>query len=126
MLLTVMGLLSLRGMAAEQGDKETSALTQRNDITVATGELTVVLGGSPSPAEKRVAELFAERAKDRSGIALAEVAEKAKFRLVLGKKEKSTLGADSYSIAVDVQKREVSVTGQSDSGLGGDHRELQT
>jgi hypothetical protein len=86
----------------------------------------VVLGGSPSPAEKRVAELFAERAKDRSGIALAEIAEKAKFRLVLGKKEKSTLGADSYSIAVDVQKREVSVTGQSDSGVGGDHRELQT
>jgi hypothetical protein len=100
-----------------QGGKATAENLQSNEIAIGNAELAVVLGASPSPAEKRVSELFAERIKDRSGIALAELYDKAKYRLVIGKKENSSLGTDGYTITMDAKKGEVSVVGQSDSGV---------
>jgi len=46
--------------------------SQNKVIEISNAELAVVLGATPSPAEKRVTELLAERIKDRTGIALAE------------------------------------------------------
>lgn len=53
-------------------------------IKAGNAELAVVLGGNPSPAEKRVKELLAERLKDRAGIVLTDSANQSKFRLVIG------------------------------------------
>ena len=100
-------------------------------IMVGNGQLTVVLGTNPSPAEKRVTELLAERLKDRAGIALTDSAEHAKFRLVIGTtasndkikafasahKEVDALGADGYVIASEPGKPELYIAGQSESGV---------
>ena len=100
-------------------------------IEVGNAELAVVLGAKPSPAEKRVTALLAERIKDRAGIALAESGGKAAFRLVIGtvasngkikafsagRKDIAPLGTDGYCIAVDARKAELYVVGQSDSGV---------
>ncbi|MFM7180560.1 MAG: hypothetical protein ACKO2G_03730 [Verrucomicrobiales bacterium] len=100
-------------------------------LTILNAELGVVLGTNPSPAEKRVTELLAERLKDRSGIALALSADHSKFRLVIGtaasndkikaftttNKEVAALGADGFVIAVEQEKQELYVAGQSDSGV---------
>ena len=99
-------------------------------IAVGNAELAVVLGITPSPAEKRVAELLAERIKDRAGVALAGASDKAAHRLVIGtaasndriktfaatRKEVAALGPDGYVIAVDPGKPELYVAGQSDGG----------
>ncbi len=100
-------------------------------MEVGNAELAVVLGGNPSPAEKRVAALLAERIKDRAGITLAEAGGKAAFRLVIGtvasndkikafsatRKDIASLGVDGYCIAADARKGELYVVGQSDSGV---------
>ena len=110
---------------------DAAAKPGRNWIAVADAELAVVLGTNPSPAEKRVTELLAERIKDRTGIALAASGDQAKLRLVIGtvathdkiktfaatRKEIAGLGPDGYCIAVDPQKPELYVIGQSDSGV---------
>ena len=118
-------------MAAETGDKETVKTSTSQMLAIGNAELAVVLGEEPSPAEKRVAELLAERIKDRAGIALAGSGDKAKFQLVLGtvasndkiktfsaaRKEVAALGADGYVIAVNQGSKEIHVAGQSDSGV---------
>ena len=100
-------------------------------MAIGNAELSVVLGANPSPAEKRVAALLAERIKDRTGIALAGPGGKAAFRLVIGtvasndkikafsagRKDIASLGADGYCIAADARKGELYVVGQSDSGV---------
>jgi hypothetical protein len=100
-------------------------------LAVGDAQLAVILGANPSPAEKRVKELLAERIKDRSGIALTGSVDQSKFRLVIGTtvsndkikafatihKEVAALGADGYVIAVEPGKPEFYVAGQSDSGV---------
>lgn len=103
--------------ATGPGEKDTCGNPGGPAIAIRNGELAVVLGASPSLAEKRAVELLAERIKDRSGVMLAESSDKAKFRLVIGGKESSSLGDDAYSIVVDVGKRELGVAGQTDSGV---------
>ena len=100
-------------------------------IKTGNAELAVVLGGNPSPAEMRVAELLAERIKERAGIALTGSVDQSKFRLVIGTtasndkikafaathKEVAALGADGYVIAVEPGKPELYIAGQNDSGV---------
>jgi hypothetical protein len=100
-------------------------------IRIENDDLFVELVPKPSSAEKRVKELLAERIKDRTGLSLATSADKAKFRLVIGKmassdkikaflgtcKEITELGGDGYCIAVDPKKTELYVVGHSDSGV---------
>jgi hypothetical protein len=122
-----LGLLSAVSLAAA-GQTEPAKST---DIALCNGELAVALGAHPSPAEKRVAELFAGRIKERAGIALAAPGDKATFRLVVGtvvsnekiktfagsNKQVASLGPDGYVISVDPGKKEIHVAGQSDSGV---------
>ena len=61
-----------------------AANPQQGALKAGAAQLAVVLGANPSPAEKRVTELFAERIKDRAGIDLAGPGAQAKFRLVIG------------------------------------------
>jgi hypothetical protein len=117
--------------AAPEG--RVSGNMQEEVIRVGDAELAVVLGANPSPAEKRVAELLAERIKDRAGIALAGPGDKAALRLMIGTaasndkiktfaatcKDIAALGSDGYGIAVDAKKPEFYVVGQSDSGVVG-------
>ena len=124
-------LLSSNLMAAETGDKETAKNSKSQVLAIGNAELTVVLGEKPSPAEKRVTELLAERIKDRAGVALAAPGDKAAFRLVIGKvasnerikafaatrKEVASLGSDGYVITVNMGNKEIHVAGQSDSGV---------
>lgn len=105
--------------------------SQTKVIEVGNAELAVVLGTKASPAEKRVTALLAARIKDRTGITLAESADKAAFRLAIGtvvsndtikafsagRKDIASLGADGYCIAVDARKGELCVVGESDSGV---------
>lgn len=105
--------------------------SQDKRIAIGNAELAVVPGASPSPAEKRVTELLAECIKDRTGISLAKSGSKAAFRLVVGTvasndkikafsanhKDIASPGTDGYCIAVDAQKPELYVIGQSDSGV---------
>jgi len=91
----------------------------------------VVLGTNPTPPEKRVTELLAERIKDRSGVSLAKSAGKSKYQLVIGtaksndkikafsanRKDIVSLGTDGYCIVVDTHEPELYVIGQSDSGV---------
>ncbi len=100
-------------------------------IAIGNEEIAVVLGDTPSPAEKRVAELFAERIKDRSGVSLAKSGDQSKLRLVIGtvasndkikafaakRKDIASLGADGYCIVVDTHKPDLYVIGQSNSGV---------
>ncbi len=104
---------------------------QNKVIEISNAELAVVLGTKPSPAEKRVTELLAERIKDRTGLALARSGDNAEYRLVLGtvtsnekiktfaatRKDIHKLGADGYCIVVDPSKSELYVIGQSESGV---------
>ncbi|MEI7903441.1 MAG: glycoside hydrolase family 20 zincin-like fold domain-containing protein [bacterium] len=124
-------LLSLNLPAAETGDKETAKNSKSQVLAIGNAELAVVLGEKPSAAEKQVAELLAERIKDRAGVALAALGDKAAFRLVIGKvasnakikkfagahKEVASLGTDGYVIAVNPGSKEIHVAGQSDSGV---------
>jgi hypothetical protein len=124
-------LLSSNLLAAETGDNETAKNSKSQVLALGNAELAVVLGEEPSPAEKRVTELLAERIKDRAGVALAAPGDKAAFRLVIGKvasnakikefagahKEVASLGTDGYVIAVDPGSKEIHVAGQSDSGV---------
>lgn len=117
--------------AAETGDKEIAKTSTSQLLAIGNAELAVVLGEQPSPAEKRVAELLAERIKDRAGIALAGPGDKAKFQMVIGtvasndriktfsaaRKEVAALGADGYVIAVEPGDKEIHVAGRSDSGV---------
>ena len=100
-------------------------------LKAGSAQLAVVLGANPSPAEKRVTELLAERIRDRADIKLAGPGAQAKFHLVIGTtassgkikafaatcKEVAALGADGYVIAVDPGKPELYVAGQSASGV---------
>lgn len=100
-------------------------------IKISDAGLSVALGASPRPAEKRVAELLAERIKERSGVALAEPGSAVARRLVIGTvasndkikafsatlKDFASLGPDGYIIAGDAQKPDLYVVGQSDSGV---------
>ena len=124
-------LLSSNLLAAETGDQETAKNSKSQVLAIGNAELAVVLGERPSPAEKRVAELLAERIKDRAGVALAGPGDKAKFQLVIGKvasndkiktfsaarKEVASLGSDGYVIAVNPGNKEIHIAGQSDSGV---------
>jgi len=115
--------------AATEG--RASGSPQDEVIKVGSAELAVVLGAHPSPAEKRVAVLLAERINERTGISPAESCAKAAIRLVIGtvasndkikafaatRKDIASLGADGYCIAADVRKPELYVVGQSDSGV---------
>jgi len=116
---------------AQAEEDEMSKNSKNSVIAIGNAELAVVLGAKPSPAEKRVTELLAERIKDRTGVALAASGSKAKFRIVIGTaashdkvkafvaihKEVAELGTDGYCIAVDTQESEFYVIGQSDSGV---------
>lgn len=100
-------------------------------VTITNGELAVVLGVAPTPAETRVAELLAGRITERSGIGLAQSTNEAALRLVIGTvasnariaefaathPEVATLGLDGYVIAVDQHNPDLYVAGQSDSGV---------
>lgn len=100
-------------------------------IDIGNTELAVELGADPSPAEKRVTELLAERIRNRTGVKLAATANDTRFRLVIGtvatnknisalaasRKEITTLGPDGYCIVVDEQSPNLYVVGQSDSGV---------
>ena len=124
-------LLSLNLITAESGDQATAKNSKSQVLAICNAKLAVMLGEKPSPAEKRVTELFAERIKDRAGVALAASGDKAAFRLVIGKaasnvkikkfagahKEVASLGSDGYVIAVDPGSKEIHVAGQSDSGV---------
>jgi alpha-glucuronidase len=91
----------------------------------------VVLGTNSNPTEKRLTEILAECFKDRAGINLAEEAEKAPLRLIIGTtesnekikdfasnhKEVAELGADGYMIAFEAEKSELYIAGQSNSGV---------
>jgi hypothetical protein len=44
----------------------------QSEIVIGSGELAVILGATPSPAEKRAAELLAERARERSGVSIVD------------------------------------------------------
>lgn len=102
-----------------------------NVLTICNVELAVVPGSSPTPAETRVVELLAERLKARSGVALAGPGDKAACRLVLGtvasnekirafaatRKEVGRLGSDGYVLVVDPAAAEITLAGQSDSGV---------
>ena len=101
------------------------------DLTVGPGDLDLVLGKTPSPAEKRAGELFAERAQARSGVALAAPGGKGTVRLVIGTvasndlikefasthEQVAALGADGYCISADPAERVIHVAGRSDSGV---------
>jgi len=116
------------GLIMAEDAKEPQSMRMLN---IGDAELFVELSKAPSPAEKRVTELLAERIKDRTGVVLAQSSDKAKFRLVIGtvathdkvkafaaiRKEISELGPDGYCIAVDGGKSELYVIGQSDSGV---------
>ena len=105
--------------------------SQNKVIEVGNAELAAVLGAKASPAEKRVTALLGERIKDRTGITPAESGGKAPLRLVIGTvasndktkafsathKDIASLGTDGYCIAVDAQKPELYVVGQSNSGV---------
>lgn len=113
------------------GDNKISENPKSHTITISNAELAVVLGDAPSPAERRVTELFAERIKDRSGVSLAKSAGKSKYQLVIGtaksnnrikafsanRKDIASLGADGYCIVASTHKPELYVIGQSDSGV---------
>lgn len=117
--------------AAETGEKETATNLKSQVLAIGNAELAVMLGEKPSPAEKRVTELLAERIKDRAGVALAAPGDKAAFKLVIGQaasnakikefsgthQEVASLGSDGYVIAVDPGNKEIHVAGQSDSGV---------
>ncbi len=99
-------------------------------LNVGAGDLALVLGANPSPAEKRAGELFAERAQERSGVTLAP-GDKGSVRLVIGTtssndlikefaathEQVAKLGADGYCISADTGTRVIHVAGQSDSGV---------
>ncbi len=116
----------------EQSPSESGPERAQPAVHITNGwELSLVLGARPSPAEKRVTELLAERIKDRSGLTLAASGDKAKLRLVIGtvasndtikafsatRKDIASLGADGYCIAVDAGERELHVVGQRESGV---------
>ena len=100
-------------------------------IEISNTRLGVVLGTNSNPTEKRLTELLAECFKDRAGINLAEEAEKAPLRLIIGTtesnekikdfaanhKEVAELGADGYMIAFEAEKSELYIAGQSNSGV---------
>ena len=110
---------------------------------VAASERAVVLGDRATPAEKRAAELLAERLQDRSGVTLADGAEKTKYRLTIGTAATSDavktflaadhagagLGADGSRIVVDPAKPEWIIAGESPiavvAGVGRLLRELR-
>jgi hypothetical protein len=108
-----------------------AAAPENRAIAIGDGDLVVELATNPSPAEKRVTEILVEHIKDRTGIALTESGAEAKFRLLLGtvashdrikefaakRPDIAALGPDGYCIAVELQKREIYVVGQSDSGV---------
>jgi hypothetical protein len=114
------------GRMASSAENPAKAMSQIGDA-----ELAVVLGTNPSPAEKRAAELLAERVKDRSGVALAGPGDKANLRLVIGtaasnakikmsaamRKDIASLGTGGYCLAVEAGKPEFYVVGQGDSGV---------
>ncbi len=108
------GAVQLRGE-----EKMTSGAEKPQDtlLEIGNAELAMTLAASPGPAEQRAAELFTERIKDRSGVTPAASVDQAKYRLTISRKTIPALGADGYSIVVDTRKRELSVTGQSDSGV---------
>ena len=100
-------------------------------ITIGPGQLALVLGANPSPAEQRAGELFAERAQERSSVKLAAPGEKGTVRLVIGTvasndlikqfaathEQVAALGADGYCISADAGTGVIHVAGQSDSGV---------
>lgn len=108
-----------------------SAAAHGESLKIGSGDLAVVLGANPSPAEKRAGELFAERAEERSGVTLAAAGDKRTARLVLGTtssnnlikefaathEQVAKLGADGYCISADPAGRVIHVAGQSDSGV---------
>ena len=124
-------LLSSTLPAADGNSVTANPAPKAEAVKVGTAELTVVLGANPSPAEKRVAELLAERIKDRTGITLADSGRKAALRLVIGtvasndriktfsatRKDIASLGPDGYVIAITPGKPELYVVGQNDSGV---------
>ena len=117
------------GAAAPQGQDSGGA--QEESIRIGSGELAVVLGADPSPAEKRAAELLAERIKDRTGVATAQPGAEIRLRLVIGtaatnekikafaagRKDIASLGPDGYCIAAEAGKGDLYIVGQSDSGV---------
>lgn len=118
-------------LPANEVDKETLRNAKGDVIAVGNAGLSLVLGGKPSPAEKRATELLAERLKERAGVALAGPQDKDALRLVIGtsasndeiktfsdtRKEVASLGQDGYVITVEPGKRELYIAGQSDSGV---------
>jgi hypothetical protein len=116
---------------ASAKDSRMPGSEQGKMTAVGDNELAVVLGDKPSPPEKRVAALVADRIKDRTGIELAGPGGKAAFRLVIGttasndrikafsvgRKDIASLGADGYCIAADAGTGELYVVGRNDSGV---------
>jgi hypothetical protein len=108
-----------------------SAAAHGESLKIGSGDLAVVLGANPSPAEKRAGELFAERAHERSGVAIAVPGAKVTVRLVIGTaasndlikefadthEQVAKLGADGYCVSADPAGRVIHVAGQSDSGV---------
>lgn len=123
--------LAFRAGFAGAAEEAGAACRRQGVIGAVNAELAVVLGADPSPAEKRVTELLADRIKDRSGISLAGPGDQAALRLVVGtvasserikafaagRKEVASLGPDGYVISVEPGNPELYVAGQSDSGV---------
>lgn len=130
-MLAVWLLAPLTALRADNPATASRNPPQTTMMEIGDARLTVVLGARPSPAEKRLTELLAERFKDRAGIDLAGEGGKAPLRLVIGTtvsndkikgfaashKEYAALGTDGYVIAVEPGKPEIYVAGQSDSGV---------
>ena len=130
-LLVALALASIasisRPVAMLAADGPAAASAPSAAARVAAGELSVVVGEGATPAEKRSAELFAERVQERSGLALNAATDSAKHRLVIGTAATSDaikrflsadsagadLGPDGYRVVVDPSKTEWFVAGES-------------
>jgi len=120
------------GLGVASGQQGTAPeSTQEQVMKIGNAELAVMLGADPSPAEKRAAELLAERIKDRTGVPTAQPGAEIRLRLVIGtaatnekikafaagRKDIASLGPDGYCIAAEAGKGDIYIVGQSDSGV---------
>lgn len=143
LLLTVVMMAARAGASLAAGTGNAGSDAPAAAARVASAELGVMLGQRATAAETRVAELFAERLKDRSDLTLAAAADAARFRLVIGTAATSDaikrflaadpasaeLGPDGCRIVVDPAKPEWFVAGESPiavvAGVGRLLRELR-
>src|SRR6056297_1777386 len=84
LLLSASYLFAGQNSISLSQETEASTKVAKEGLEIGNGELTVELGTNPSAAEERVIELLIDRINDRTGIALEERSDKAKYHLVIG------------------------------------------